>query len=168
MKKVLALFLLGSVLLLVQVYAVSAGTALSDRTISIECSPTFSVPQSPITFGDDTNVTWEVSADCTTTADSVRIVFGVDNPWSATQAETFTTFPDTLVTSPPTTREGDFLYKVIRYKNGSPVDTLTARVICAGRGPGLPSLSTWAVLILVLAVIAVSIAFLRRRKIVVT
>lgn len=166
MKKVLALFLLGSLLLLVQPYAVSAETTVWPRAILIECTPSFSVSPSPAAYTGLVTITWEDSSDCAATADSVRIVFGASNPWYQNQVVTFTVVPGGDVTSGTTARKGEFYYKVIRYFGGSAVDTVDATVAIGATR--VPSLSTWAALVLALAVIAVSIGLLRRRKMILT
>jgi hypothetical protein len=103
---------------------------------------------------------WNVSAGC----DSIRIEFPLSNPWYASQTVTQVIAPDSTWTSLATVYNGDFTYRIIRFKVATVSDTIQATIgwVDPAKSP-VPSLSTWAVLILVLAVIAVSIALLRKR-----
>ena len=161
MKKVLIALLLGSLLLFVQAYAVSAGTYVLTDTVKVDCTGGLhSHPAEGAAYNLGQTMTWTVNADCSGSGDNVTIYFTAPNPWSLTVSQTFNVAPGASVTSPVTSLEGGFEYTITEFLVGVPVDTIYASM---ASGYGVPSLSTWAVLILVLALIAVSIALLRKR-----
>jgi hypothetical protein len=161
MKKVLIALLLGSLLLFVQAYAVSAGTYVLTDTVRIGCAGGLHAdPAGGAAYNFGSTMKWRMSADCSGSADNVRIYFKAPNPWSKTVPQTFNAAPGDSVTSPATSVEGGFEYTITKFLLGAPGDSIKASM---ASGPGIPSLSTWGVLILVLALIAVSIALLRKR-----
>jgi len=154
MKKVLIALLLGSLFLFVQVYAVSAGSVVWTQTVNISCSPLGAQPPAAHYIVGD-SMKWN---GCS--ADTVRIEFPASNPWYASQIVTQEILPGGSWTSAATSQQGDFNYKIVLYKNAARFDSIQVSMNWVNP---VPSLSTWAVLVLVLGLIAVSIALLRKR-----
>jgi len=173
MKKVLIALLLGSLLLFVQAYAVSAGSVVWTRTVDINCGPLRAMGAIPSNsnywVGDTMKWTVDTTGAGAFTVDFVTIQFPAPNPWSATVPVTQDIYPGTPWTSSATTRDNgvgaDFEYYITRDSSGTGVQTVSAYIGWTNpkTAPPVPSLSTWAVLILVLGLIAVSIALLRKR-----
>jgi hypothetical protein len=170
MKKILIALLLGSLLLFVQAYAANAGTVVWTTNVDIKCGPlrAMSVTPSNANYKVGETMTWDVDTvgAGAFTVNFVTIRFPAPNPWSATVADTEYVYPGTPWTSPATTDTsfaGDFVYYVTRDSSGTPVQSESAYIGWWNPDPRVPSLSTWGVLILVLALIAVSIALLRKR-----
>ena len=172
MKKILIALLLGSLFLFVQVYAANAGSLVWTKTVNIKCGPlrAMSVTPSNANYWVGETMTWAVDTvgAGAFTVDFVTIQFPAPNPWSATVPVTQDIVPGTPWTSAPITRKNnggpDFKYDVIRDSSGTAVQTKEAYIgwVDPTKSP-VPSLSTWAVLILVLALIVVSIALLRKK-----
>ena len=173
MKKVLIALLLGSLLLFVQAYAVSAGSVVWTRTVDINCGPLRALVVTPSNsnYWVGETMTWAVDTvgAGVFTVDFVTVQFPAPNPWSATVPVTQNIVPGTPWPSPATTRDSDggigFKYYIIRDSSGVDVQRDSAYIGWTNplTAPPVPSLSTWAVLILVLGLIAVSIALLRKR-----
>jgi len=165
MKIVFAVLLLCSLLLLIQPYSVSAGTVVWTPTVEVKCNPFRAIP-SVANYIVGNTMTWSLDTlgAGPFPADSVVIEFLADNPWYASQVVTATIKHGNPWTSDPTTRDNgagsDFTYYLIRYSGGVAVERDT---VSMGWYRPQPSLSTWAVLVLVLGLIAVSIALLRKR-----
>jgi hypothetical protein len=167
MKKMLIALLLGSLLLFVQAYAANAGALVWTQQVNIKCGPLRAMGATP------SNANYLVGGTMTWAIDTVgagafsvnfvRIEFPAPNPWYASLPVTQNILPGSPWTSLATTRDNDggadFKYYIIRDSSGIAVQRDSAYIGWART----PSLSTWGVLILVLALIAVSIALLRKR-----
>jgi hypothetical protein len=173
MKKMLIALLLGSLFLFVQAYAANAGSVVWTTNVDIKCGPLRALVVTPsnANYWVGETMTWAVDTvgAGAFTVDFVTIQFPAPNPWSATVPVTQDIVPGTPWTSLATTRDNgagaDFEYYVTRDSSGTAVQTKSAYIGWTNHAtaPPLPSLSTWAVLILVLGLIAVSIALLRKR-----
>ena len=172
MKKILIALLLGSLFLFVQVYAANAGSLVWTKTVNIKCGPLRALVVTPsnANYWVTETMTWAVDTvgAGAFTVNFVTIQFPAPNPWSKTVAVTQNIYPGSPWTSPAITDTNavgvGFEYYVTRDSSGTAVQTKSAYIgwVDPAKSP-VPSLSTWAVLILVLAVIAVSIALLRKR-----
>ena len=163
MKKVLIALILGSLLLFVQAYAVSAGTYVLTDTVKVECAGGLlhSHPAGGAAYNLTQTMTWTMDTTGCRNSASVTIDFTAPNPWSKTVPQTFNAAPGAPVTSPATVWPGGFAYTITTVGR-IPADTTISASMASGIPP-TPSLSTWGVLVLVLGLIAVSIALLRKR-----
>ena len=160
MKKAVTLSLLLGLLALCASSSVFAGQFVVVNSINVTCSPlAVDYPSAAYNVGVGNTMTWNISGACAPSVDLVRIEFGALTPWGAGPI-TYSAAPGGSVTSGNNNTAGVFKYNVITEKLGVPQDTIEAWMVS---GEKVPSLSTWAVLILVLGLIAVSIALLRKK-----